>query len=212
MKLFCDYFQFTAMTIFLIIFIGRTLQMRLTKNVKPFRLGIAKKGFQGLVEISFFVILPVWIIEVYLSALHTNFRLLPVFFQIVLVDNWLAKFIGALLVVIGLIVFIGALLSFRESWRIGIDKDAGGDLITTGLFRFSRNPIFLFIDLFFLGIFLINGTIEYLSFYLVVAAGLHYQILQEEKFLIETYGQPYRDYCRRTARYLGWGGAGQHNR
>jgi protein-S-isoprenylcysteine O-methyltransferase Ste14 len=32
--------------------------------------------------------------------------------------------------------------------------------------------------------------------------GLHYQIVQEEKFLAQTYGEAYENYRSRTARYF----------
>jgi protein-S-isoprenylcysteine O-methyltransferase Ste14 len=84
------------------------------------------------------------------------------------------------------------------------------------MFALSRNPIFVFLDLYSFGTFLINGTLGFLLFALVLAGGIHYQILQEENFLQRTYGTAYQDYCRRTARYFSWksvrkavGGAGE---
>ncbi|MBI5184202.1 MAG: hypothetical protein HZA01_00525 [Nitrospinae bacterium] len=82
-----------------------------------------------------------------------------------------------------------ALVSFRDSWRAGIDEKTQGELITTGIFAVSRNPIFIFIDLYFIGTFLINGALIFLIFAAVVIIGLHCQIIQEEKFLAKAYGQ-----------------------
>ncbi|MBN1873531.1 MAG: hypothetical protein JXA33_04815, partial [Anaerolineae bacterium] len=65
-------------------------------------------------------------------------------------------------------------------------------------------PIFLFVDLYLIGTFFINGTASFLIFTVLILAGLHYQILQEEKFLAQTYGRAYQDYCARTGRYFGW--------
>jgi protein-S-isoprenylcysteine O-methyltransferase Ste14 len=64
------------------------------------------------------------------------------------------------------------------------------------MFALSRNPIFVFLDLYAFGTFLINGTLGFLLFALVLATGIHYQILQEESFLRRTYGTAYHDYCR----------------
>jgi len=89
-------------------------------------------------------------------------------------------------------------------------------LVTTGMFALSRNPIFVFLDLYAFGTFLINERLGFLLSALVLAAGIHYQILQEESFLRSTYGKAYHDYCRRTGRYFSWksvcrtvGGAGE---
>jgi protein-S-isoprenylcysteine O-methyltransferase Ste14 len=85
---------------------------------------------------------------------------------------------------------------------VGIDNQAPGELVTTGVFAFSRNPIFVFVDLYFIGIFLLNGTVIFLAAVLVVV-GLHYQILQEEQFLRAQYGQAYRYYRAGAPRYFG---------
>jgi protein-S-isoprenylcysteine O-methyltransferase Ste14 len=60
------------------------------------------------------------------------------------------------------------------------------------------------IDRYFIGTFLINGTLFFLIAALIVVFGIHYQILQEEKFLDKNYGQSYQDYCNSVARYFTW--------
>jgi protein-S-isoprenylcysteine O-methyltransferase Ste14 len=58
--------------------------------------------------------------------------------------------------------------------------------------------------LWFVGIFLINGTLIFLVFAVLAIAVLHWQILQEEDYLLKLYGQPYRSYCAKAARYFIW--------
>jgi protein-S-isoprenylcysteine O-methyltransferase Ste14 len=60
------------------------------------------------------------------------------------------------------------------------------------------------LDLYAFGAFLLNGTLGFLIFALLLAVGVHYQILQEEGFLLKTYGRAYQRYYDRTARYFGW--------
>ena len=90
---------------------------------------------------------------------------------------------------------------------MGIDKSAPGELVATGIFTVSRNPIFLFIDLYFAGTFLVNGTLIFLLFAALVVLGMHYQILQEERFLAGAHGEAYRRYCTVVGRYLTLGSA-----
>jgi protein-S-isoprenylcysteine O-methyltransferase Ste14 len=73
-----------------------------------------------------------------------------------------------------------------------------------GVTLYLPGPIFVFLDLYAFGTFLINGTPGFLLFALVLTAGIHYQIIQEESFLRRTHGTAYHDYCRRTARYFSW--------
>lgn len=204
MSKFFDYFQIASLVLFLFVFVGRTLHLRFSKNINPITLGIGKKGIQRVIEISFFVGLTVWIIEALLYSLHFEFRIFPSPLDMQLVDSIPAKFIGVVLALFGFVIFILALVSFGTSWRVGIDEKTPGKLVTTGIFAMSRNPIFVFLDLYFLGTFLINGTLIFLIFAVLVAVGLHYQILQEERGLVRIYGQTYRDYCARTGRYFTW--------
>ncbi|MBN1429972.1 MAG: isoprenylcysteine carboxylmethyltransferase family protein [Anaerolineae bacterium] len=204
MNNYLDYFQIVGLVFFLVVFVGRTLYLRFGKNINPITLGVGKDGVKRVIELSFFVGLMAWIVEVLLTALRADFRLFPAPLDMQLIDTIPARLIGAALVVVSFIIFIWALVSFRDSWRVGIDKQTQGDLITTGIFALSRNPIFVFINVYFIGTFLINGTLIFLIFAVVVVIGLHYQILQEERFLAESYGMAYQDYCNRTARYWGW--------
>ena len=85
---------------------------------------------------------------------------------------------------------------------MGFDLKTPGKLVTTGIFAFTRNPIYVFVILWFIGIFLINGTLIFLIFAVLAIAHLHYQIRQEEKFCADLYGKAYEDYCARTGRYF----------
>jgi protein-S-isoprenylcysteine O-methyltransferase Ste14 len=163
---------------------------------------VGKKGFKQVVELSFFVGLLLWIIEVFLFARRGDL-IFPASFHAQLIESTAARVTGAVMITVGFIIFIWALLSFGISWRVGIDARAPGDLVTSGAFALSRNPIFVFVDLYFAGVFLINGTLVFLVFALLVVVGLHYQILQEEAFLTHRYGQAYRAYCAQTKRYFG---------
>jgi protein-S-isoprenylcysteine O-methyltransferase Ste14 len=50
---------------------------------------------------------------------------------------------GVLFCLAGLSLFVWSLISFRQSFRVGIDADHPDKLITDGIFAFSRNPIYV---------------------------------------------------------------------
>jgi protein-S-isoprenylcysteine O-methyltransferase Ste14 len=197
------YFQIICLLFFLLLFLGRTLYLRVRRDIVVFSLGVGKRGFQQVVEVLFFAGLCVWMAEVLLYALSAPVRLRHGILSVELVDAAAARAGGAALIVLSLALFVWALASFGESWRVGIDTEKPGGLVKRGAFGISRNPIFLFLDLYFLGTFLLNGALVFLLFAVAITGGLHYQILQEERFLKTHYGAAYEGYCAQTRRYLG---------
>jgi protein-S-isoprenylcysteine O-methyltransferase Ste14 len=59
-------------------------------------------------------------------------------------------------------------------------------------------------DAFAVGIFLLNGRLLFGLFAMLAIVAIHLQILREEIFLEQRYGDAYRAYRERTPRYLGW--------
>jgi len=101
-----------------------------------------------------------------------------------------------------LIWFFITLKTFGRSFRVGIDINTKDDLITNGVFSISRNPIYLAFITFFIGIFLAYPNIGTVTILAVFMAGIHRQILREEKFLKGHYGNDYITYCDKVRRYL----------
>jgi protein-S-isoprenylcysteine O-methyltransferase Ste14 len=112
------------------------------------------------------------------------------------------SWIGVLLCLAGLLLFLWSLISFRQSFRVGIDADHPDRLITDGVFAFSRNPIYVAFAIILIGEFLIFPNWISLI-YLVAATWLfHRQVLREEEYLGGHYGQAYAEYRRRVRRYV----------
>ena len=101
----------------------------------------------------------------------------------------------------GIGVFYAAVKTMGKSWRAGISDDKT-KLITTGIFHISRNPAFLGFDLMYLGILLMFFNFFLLLFSLFAGIMLHLQILNEEKFLEERFGEEYIKYKSKTGRYF----------
>lgn len=64
------------------------------------------------------------------------------FLPIVQFNNQTVKYIGLTLLFISLVWTVIAQGHMKNSWRIGIDTDTKTELVTSGLFSVSRNPIF----------------------------------------------------------------------
>lgn len=169
-----DYFQIFTLIIFLLIFFGRSLWLR-EKGTTLFRLGSGKKGLAAVLEKSFFIFFPLWLFEIFVHSLRLDFQFLPSVLVDPFLNNSISAIAGALMISAGILVFSLALISFKSSWRVGIDTLAPGGLVTTGVFSVSRNPIFLSIDLYFLGTFLICSNLFFLMSFICIAFGFHFQ-------------------------------------
>ncbi|HKO98490.1 MAG TPA: isoprenylcysteine carboxylmethyltransferase family protein [Pyrinomonadaceae bacterium] len=198
---FFDYFQLAIIALFLLIIVVKTFYLR-RRKINPIVIGGGKRGLLLIIEILAFAVLIAWMVEIVLYAVHSSFRIFPAPLDSSLINSLLTKVVGVILITIGLILFLIAYVSFGDSWRVGFDVKTPGALVTKGVFSITRNPIYLFLDLWFVGAFLINGTLVFLIMAILAIGVQHWQILQEEAFLTNLYGQPYRDYCVRTRRYF----------
>ena len=112
------------------------------------------------------------------------------------------SWVGVLFCLVGLLLFLLSLVSFGQSFRVGIDRDHPDRLITTGFFAFSRNPIYVAFAIILIGQFLIFSN-WILLLYLGAAVWLfHRQVLREEEYLQSHYGPEYSEYCNRVRRYF----------
>ena len=114
-----------------------------------------------------------------------------------------ARFTGFVIGMLGDLIFLLSVLCMKDSWRAGIPDQDHTELVTSGIYRFSRNPAFLGFDLMYVGALLLYGNLLTLGFSVFAIVMLHLQILQEERYLVNTFGAPYQEYCRHVSRYLG---------
>lgn len=111
---------------------------------------------------------------------------------------------GVVLGVLGDTVFIISVLTMRDNWRAGVAEDAKTELVTEGIYQYSRNPAFLGFDLVYIGILLMFFNTGLFEITLLVILLLHLQIVNvEEDFLIATFGQEYVEYRKKVRRYFG---------
>ena len=115
-----------------------------------------------------------------------------------------ARFTGFCTGMLGDLIFLLSVLCMKDSWRAGIPDQEYTELVTSGIYRFSRNPAFLGFDFMYICVMLMYCNLLTVPLTVFAIVMLHLQILQEERYLDETFGEAYREYKRHTFRYLGW--------
>jgi protein-S-isoprenylcysteine O-methyltransferase Ste14 len=107
--------------------------------------------------------------------------------------------IGWLLLIGGTLLTVVAQRQMGASWRVGIDDRPTG-LVTGGVFKLVRNPIFTGLLLFLAGYACLTPAWWSLALWAATLAGLRVQIAWEEKHLIALHGAAYVAYATRVGR------------
>ena len=110
---------------------------------------------------------------------------------------------GLILAVLGTIFFIAAVMAMGKNWRAGFTDEQGTELVTGGIYRFSRNPAFLAFDLLYTGCALAFPNPVNIAAAILAIILFHMQIAREEKFCAEVFGQAYADYKNTVMKYFG---------
>jgi protein-S-isoprenylcysteine O-methyltransferase Ste14 len=109
---------------------------------------------------------------------------------------------GTVMVLGATALMLAAQLDLGASWRVGIDQGARPGLVTGGLYRYSRNPIYVAMLTALLGFALLLPS--WISLGLLIGAGLGIRrhVRDEEAYLARTYGEEYRRYAARVGRFV----------
>jgi protein-S-isoprenylcysteine O-methyltransferase Ste14 len=151
-----------------------------------------------LVVLSLFLF---WLYVTIAEALRWPVEWLPAPLMTRIVSSRAVRLAGAALMIAGTFLYELALQHMGDSWRIGIDRNKPGPLVTNGLFNWLRNPMYLAFDLMFVGTFFLFARVIYLMLAIVLVLLIHGIILREERFLTEKFGDAFRDYRQRVRRY-----------
>ena len=115
----------------------------------------------------------------------------------------IVRYIGLALTFIGFLFGIGALIEFRKA-RTTLDPHGSAQqLVTSGIYRFTRNPIYLGFLLMVIGLPLNSGLywgIGLAPFYVFMMNRLIIQ--HEEAYLERKFGKTYTGYISRVRRWL----------
>ena len=179
------------MAIYYSFYIAKLLILN-KKSIKTNQAGIGKKNKKVIIveRIMSIATVSTIVIEVY-SILFTTPNIL---------DG--VRIIGIVFGILAIIFFALATITMKDSWRVGIPEEKTS-LISTGIYKWSRNPAFVGFDLLYISICLIYFNLPLLLISIFAGTMLHLQILQEEKHMQNMFGKEYEEYKKHTLRYFG---------
>ena len=130
------------------------------------------------------------------AALH---RYLPL--ATLAVAPW--RYFGAVPIALGLTLAAVAARSFDKHGTAIKPFDPSTALVTTGVYRFTRNPMYLGMLAVLLGVGWLLGSLGALLPLPVLAAILKWRFVHPEEVMLEqTFGEPYLSYRRKVRRWL----------
>lgn len=123
---------------------------------------------------------------------------------------WNLNFIGQdeLFIVLPAIGFVPLILSIVQFKKANTTVDPRfpekvNQLVTTGVFKYTRNPMYLSMLLLLIGVaFKFGNPINALIIFAFVLSITTYQIKPEEQILSEIFGDEYLKYKSRTGRWI----------
>lgn len=188
-------FQYIAISIlasFYAIYIGKMIMQR-KRGIQTDQMAKGKKSkelfwTELILKIATYSVVIIQTISIFINTTHPYISV---------------KIAGVVVGIIGVVIFGITVYTMRDNWRAGILENLKTDLVTSGIFRFSRNPAFLGFDLIYLSILLLFFNWTLLLFSLWATTMLHLQIKQEEKHLQLAFGEEYLKYKKHTKRYMG---------
>lgn len=125
--------------------------------------------------------------------------------QILPMHNLFTEFIGFFLIISGVMLAFVAKQQLGDAWvyasvyRI-VPKQK---LLTTGVYKIVRHPIYTGITLSFVGIELLASSWLWVSM-LFFCIPFYIQAKKEEKLLVKHFGKKYKDYQQRTKMLIPW--------
>ena len=139
------------------------------RGIQTAQLGKGNKGKQTLrvektLQVASFLGIAVEFISVILNTCEGVFPIL--------------RLVGICSTGVGTLVFIVAMITMQDSWRAGIPSEDKTELVTSGIYGFSRNPAFLGFDLVYLGIGVAFFNLILLGVTLFGVIMFHLQILE----------------------------------
>lgn len=101
---------------------------------------------------------------------------------------------GTLFYLLGLVLCTASVIDFAAPSGEGLNQN--------GLYRFSRNPMYLSYFLLFMGCALLTHSVLLGGIDIIFQLSSHWIILSEERWCIGEFGDAYRQYMKRVRRYI----------
>lgn len=184
---------------FAVAFVWRSVAVYRATGINPYVLGRSDSAYDYIGVIFRLTFLSIVAVIILFSAFSSVYDYAAPL-------RWLerdpVRWFGLGLLLASLVWTAVAQMQMGESWRIGIDKKNRTELVEKGLFKISRNPIFLGMRLALTGFFLTMPNAITLLAMVLGDVLMQIQVRLEEEHLRGLHEEKYLEFCRRVRRWL----------
>ena len=111
--------------------------------------------------------------------------------------------LGVGLLMIGIFLAVWGLLTFRRAGTAIIPHHSASQLVVSGPYRFTRNPMYTGLTIQYIGVSALLGTAwPLLLLPVVLLIVFRFVIQREERYLRDAFGTEYAEWCVRVRRWL----------
>jgi protein-S-isoprenylcysteine O-methyltransferase Ste14 len=136
------------------------------------------------------------------ALLFQDQSLIPFLNKPVLLQNEIWKMLGLVACSTGLLLSLTARMYLGKNWSGQITIKENHELVETGPYRISRNPIYTGFLLAFCGSSMSLGLLRGYAGIILLLICLLIKISGEEKFMLEIFADRYRDYQRKVKKLI----------
>jgi len=130
-----------------------------------------------------------------------SFQIVP-FGQVKFLNFFHSTIAGLVLLGLNLAISTASLIDLKDSWRVGVIENQKTVLITSDIYRFSRNPYFVSYLLMLLAYTVLLQNLILLGLSIMGFIFTNQMIKKEEKYLYSVHGDVYRQYKKKVPRYI----------
>ncbi len=111
---------------------------------------------------------------------------------------------GIIIFLIGLVIMLTCIINFAVKGKGTLSPaDPTKKLVISGLYRFSRNPMYVGVTLILIGEAIFFQSVQLLIYSLLVFLAFNiFTILVEEPRLKKDFGEEYNRYCKKVSRWI----------
>jgi protein-S-isoprenylcysteine O-methyltransferase Ste14 len=124
------------------------------------------------------------------------------------IEGWesyreLSLFVGGVFALIGIVLILWAAGLFRRAGTNIRPREPANALVLTGLYRNTRNPMYLGMTLLYFGVAVLLHSLVAILLLVVVLVIMQTQVIaREERYLEGRFGDDYRAYKKRVRRWI----------